>query len=148
MILEEWPSLDAEALDATGGQLELVVALVAEETGRTRAVSRRQLRELVAELEPPPEPRPPAPAAPPAPPDPARLDALDRLFNTLESHLDDLTRQVKADVAPVALDTVREHVGIALLIAGGVGVMIGLTLGALGFPHAGAEEEGRDAKSS
>lgn len=148
-ILEEWPELDAEVLDGTAGELERVVALVAERTGRTRAVSRRLLRELLAEVD--------APAAPPAArtprpanrePEPPHLDALERLFTTLESHLDDLTRQVKADVAPLALDTVRQHMGMALLIAGGLGVMLGLALGALGFPHAGAEKEGGDADAS
>lgn len=146
-ILEEWPGVDGEALDATGGQLELVVALVAEHTGRTHALTRRLLRELMAELDLPPEPRPQVRSVA-REPEPPHLDALDRLFNTLESHLDDLTKQVKSDVTPLAVDTVRQHLGLALLIAGGLGMMLGLTLGALGFPHAGAGKEDADGDAS
>lgn len=145
LILEEWPDVEVDALDATGGQFELVAALVAEATGRTRAVSRRQLRELLAELDPPSEPRPRAPRAAR---EPRHLDPLERLFVTLESHLEDLTKQVKADVTPLAVDTVRQHMGLALLIAGGLGMMLGLALGALGFPHQPAGDEGRDANAS
>ncbi|MES2641094.1 MAG: hypothetical protein V4850_16520 [Myxococcota bacterium] len=146
-ILEEWPDLEADALDATGGQLELVVVLVAEQTGRTRAVSRRLLRELMAELETPPEPRP-RPRRAAREPEPRPLDPLERLFVSLESHVEDLTKQVKADVTPLAVDTVRQHLGVALLLAGGLGLMLGLFLGALGFPHKDAREEGRDADAS
>jgi hypothetical protein len=146
-ILEEWPEVEVEALDATGGQLELVVAQIAEATGRTRAVSRRQLRELMAELDPPSEPRLRTRRTA-REPEPRHLDPLERLFVTLESHLDDLTKQVKSDVTPMALDTVRQHVGISLLIAGGLGMMLGLALGALGFPHPPAGNEGRDANAS
>ena len=147
MILEEWPQLEVGALDATGGQFALVVSLVAEHTGRTRAMSRRLLGELLALLEAPPEPPPRAHRPPPrarrASEEPAHpLDPIEKLVVSLEGHLEDLTQQVKADVTPLAVATARQHVGIAMLLAGGLGLMLGLFLGAMGFPHDSADEEG------
>ncbi len=46
LILEEWPSVDAEALDATGGDRQLIVELVAERTEHTKALVKKQLAEL------------------------------------------------------------------------------------------------------
>jgi hypothetical protein len=147
LILEEWPDLEAEALQGTQGRLDRVAALVAARTGRTRAHSRRQLREILAELDPPSEPRPRA-RRDAREPEPRPPDPLERLFVSLESHLEDLTRQVKSDVTPLAVDTVRQHVGVALLIAGGLGMLLGLFLGALGFPHEPATKNGRDVNPS
>ncbi|MCK6507811.1 hypothetical protein L6R53_31340, partial [Myxococcota bacterium] len=121
LALEEWPDLDAAALAETGGELELVVALIATHTGHTRAMTRRHLAELVSlALDPEPAPTPaasPPPRARPARPRPAPraraprpddddddgpspVEPLDRLVRSLEVHLDDIARQVKQDVTP------------------------------------------------
>lgn len=144
-ILEEWPAVDADALDATGGDADAVVALVAESADLTRARTRRLLGELLEEATP--SERPAAPRATrPAGPRPAAagsrdardagsspLDPFERLVGALEGHLDELAQQVKADVAPLAADTARKHLGLSLLLAGGIGLMVGLFLGALGY---------------
>jgi ElaB/YqjD/DUF883 family membrane-anchored ribosome-binding protein len=50
-LLQEWPELDREALDATGGDLDQVVGLVAQATGRTKTLARKQVAELWSLLE-------------------------------------------------------------------------------------------------
>ncbi len=159
-ILDEWPDLDPDALADTGGDLAAVVALVAEHTERTRAWSRQQLGELL-DLATAPPPVEVVSAPPPRPrrtsegaqareragatngreADDRPLDPIEKLMSSLEGHLDELTQQVKADVAPLAVDTARQHLGLALLVSGGLGLMLGLFLGALGYPHAGLPEE-------
>lgn len=140
-----------------------MVDLVAEHTLRSRALVRRQLGELLDLCEAPlpvrvsrvspaaaPSPARPSPVAPspvassptPSRAEPGPVDPIERLVVSLEGHLDDLTRQVKADVTPLAVATVREHVGLALLVAGGLGLMLGLVLGALGYPHSSPDAEG------
>lgn len=154
LIREEWPGLDGARLEACEGRLDAVVVLVADHTERTRALTRRQLAELLAvALEPAPEPLPrPGPRVAPRPsaraadrePLPPALEPFDRLLRSLEGHVDELTQQVKADVAPLAMDTARQHIGLALLLAGGLGLMLGLFLGALGYPQNGKGFEGTD----
>ena len=153
--MDEWPDLDAAALDATAGDAEAVVSLVAAHTERTKVLTRRQLAELLAiatEPEPEPQPQPqrakPARSASrrkPAPDETSPTEPLDRLVRNLEEHLDDIARQVKQDVTPLAVDTARQHIGLALLLAGGIGLMVGLFLGALGYPQVPAEDADVDA---
>lgn len=147
LMRDEWPGLDPNTLAATEGDVDAVVALVAENTGQTRALCRRQLFELLAlasEHAPEPAAAPsPSRAAPrraarapsPEPAEPSPVEPLDRLVRNLEEHLDDIARQVKQDVAPLAVDTARQHIGLALLLSGGIGLMVGLFLGALGYPQ-------------
>ncbi len=142
-ILDEWPDLDADALDGTGGDADALTSLIAEHTGRTRAATRHQLAELL-DLATRPDPEPTRQARRSAPPPVEPADPIERLVSSLEGHLDELTRQVKADVTPLAVDTARKHLGLTLLLAGGIGLMLGLFLGALGYPHEIPDDEGDD----
>jgi hypothetical protein len=147
LILEEWPELDADELDTTEGALDRVVVLVAGVSGRTKAMSRRLLAELVEvsalDAAPRPTPAPPRrPAPPPARPmaraartEPSVSEPVESLVTSLEAHLEALTREVKRDVAPLAADTAREHLGLVLLLTAGIAFAVGLFLGALGYPR-------------
>jgi len=131
LLAEEWPDLNAVELEATEGEADALVDLICSRTEQTRALTRRQLAELLALVSASPR-RPRQAAAASAPP---TIEPLDRLVQSLEEYLDDLTRQVKRDVAPLALNSAREHMGLALLLAGGFGLTLGLFLGAMGYPH-------------
>lgn len=159
LILDEWPTIEAADLEATEGVLDGVVVLVAEASGRTRAKSRQLLGELIEVVQQPmraapPTPRPPPPQ-PPAPVPPERppprrepesrvAEPVESFIASLEGHLEDLTREVKRDVAPLAADTAREHLGLVLLLTGAIGFALGLFLGALGYPHDNPSEEAAD----
>lgn len=145
LILDEWHDLDVAAVDETAGDADALVTLVAEHGERTRAMTRRLLAELLLLAREQQAPAPPPSRAPratsrrvqaaAATADSNPLDPFDRLVSSLEDHMEDLARQVKDDVTPLAVDTARRHLGLSLLLAGGIGLMVGLFLGALGYPH-------------
>ncbi|NOY24956.1 MAG: hypothetical protein GXP62_03700, partial [Oligoflexia bacterium] len=135
----------AAAVAGSAANADALVALIAGHSGHTRALTRQQLGELLdVATQPSPQDAPPpgadrrdstSQARARRPADPSPLEPLDRLVRSLEEHLDDMARQVKQDVATLALDTARQHIGLALLLAGGLGLMVGLILGALGYPQ-------------
>lgn len=131
LMQEEWPELAEAELRRIGPDADALVAHIAERTGQGRVMSRRLLAELL-DLCAPRAARPRPRAAPAAA---SGSEPLDNLVASLEAWLDDLTRQVKREVAPMALNSARQHIGMALLLAGGLGLMVGLVLGALGYPH-------------
>ncbi len=162
LILDEWPTVDVDALDATEGALDEVVVLVAERSGRTKALTRRLLAELLTVVAAPAEP-----ATPPsrggrdlatraesrahshADRDDSRdgsrtsevAEPVESIVASLESHLEALTREVKRDVTPLATETAREHLGLVLFLTAGVAFAAGLFLGALGYPHEAPSDE-------
>lgn len=142
LILDEWPDLGENALDETEGDLDQVTALIAEHAGRTKALTRRLLAELLGvvseKVRPPPPPRRSNRAT--REPESSVAEPVESLVSSLEAHLEDLTREVKRDVAPLAADTAREHLGLVLLLTAGIAFAVGLFLGALGYPHDQREE--------
>ena len=133
LIREEWPQVEADALDATGGEPAAVIALVAEQTEHTRALIRSQLGELqhVLVLQG------------------GGAKRLEKAVQRLEERVDDFTHRVKDEWAPAARErvagakerathtreevesTVHDHVLASLLIAVGFGWLLGLLVGGL-----------------
>lgn len=134
LILEEWSDLSPDNLASTDGELERVVDCIATLTDRTRALIRRQLRELyqLALLES-------------APPKTTRLsERLTQLTNSkltetelkqtidlLEERTEELLAQFKKEVLPELNDKVRNNVGGSLLTALGIGFILGFLLGGI-----------------
>lgn len=143
LLAEEWPDLNAVELEATAGDADALVELIATRTDQTRALTRRQLAELLTLVSTSPRRPRPAAQSSAASSSPA-VEPLDRLVHSLEEYLDDLTRQVKRDVAPLALNSARENMGLALLLAGGFGLTLGLFLGAMGYPHEKLDDDATD----
>lgn len=136
-ILEEWPQVTAEALRGTDGELEAVVALIAEASDRTRLWVRKHLAELVELLAPPrtgleerlhrllarlegAEPlRGKAQAA---------ATAAREVLHEVEARAEDLARDVQSQL-PKAEGHLRENLWTSLLGALGVGLILGLLWG-------------------
>lgn len=139
LVLEEWPGLSAEALDAAIGETERLVELVAEHSGHTRALARRKLAELgqlVAEGQRAGDAAPAGEggAAGALPADLRRQ--VDALMRSLEERARHLGAQVREEVVPQAEqkvkeaeDKLKENLLVSLLVAMGFGLLVGLILG-------------------
>lgn len=126
-ILAEWSEVDEPALAATGGELDKVVALLAERTTRTKALLRRQLEELyrvvTQPLEPLPDARPEKSAAADGAEKPPQMD---QIVEELERRMGQLIRELRGGLLDNARDRVKENVFFSLLVALGFGFIVGV----------------------
>ncbi|MEN9387447.1 MAG: hypothetical protein RLZZ255_423 [Cyanobacteriota bacterium] len=108
-IQREWPEVARHTLEATRGSFDTVVEVIARQTGRTSEGVKQQLLELVQVTG-----------------DQAHhlADSLRPLEEQLEHLLDDLN----ATLRPRIEKPVRERPLMALGLAAGVGVLVGLLL--------------------
>lgn len=123
LLLEEWPQLDAGAIDATGGDRAALIALIAEKTEHTRALVGRQLDELVSLTG-----------------GKSRTDAviskLEASLRRLEGRANEVVDRVKGDLVPTATARVeeaqakvQENIWVSLAAALGIGLLLGLLFG-------------------
>ena len=108
-IQKEWPEVARHTLEATRGSFDTVVEVIARQTGRTSEGVKQQLLDLVQVTG-----------------DQAHqlADSLRPLEQQLEQLLDDLN----ASLRPRIEKPVRERPLMALGVAAGVGVLVGLLL--------------------
>lgn len=131
LVLDQWPEVDADALDGTEGDPDAVVVLVADATQHTKALVRKQLGEL-AEV-----------AGVDASGIEARLVRLlhylegkaepvageaKRLADTVRERGEDVGKQVAGKVHE-AEDTMKDNLWMSLLAALGLGLVAGLLVG-------------------
>lgn len=126
LVREEWPGLDAAALEATEGDFDRVTSLVADHTERTRIVVRRQLGELLAIAE-----RSASRAVNGATVDRPKgvADQMDDVLaavRRLESFASEEAKKMSDKVLPAAEIRVRQNLWVSLLLALGFGVILGL----------------------
>ena len=137
LIMAEWPQLIEENLLATEGDLDLTVAYISGETDRTQTLIRRQIKELASLVEPEAvdpekvEPKDKAAIAPPIAPndDVSSSSSIDNLLDDLESRTEHLIQELKAEMLPELEQRARSNLGQSLLIALGIGFVLGLILG-------------------
>ena len=115
LFMAEWPELDRAALDATAGDLDAVIGLVVELTGKPRAVVRLQVEDLVAVAG---DTRGRATAA-----------RLESALNRMEERANQLRDRVKQDLVPEAEQKLKDNLLTSLLVALGLGLILGLLLG-------------------
>lgn len=115
LLLAEWPTLDRAALDATLGDLDAVVELIAGATDKPRTLIRAQVDDLMALGS---ERRVRATAA-----------RIDEALRRLEERAGVVRDHVKKDLVPEAEQKVKENLLMSLLIALGVGLVLGLLMG-------------------
>lgn len=126
LVREEWPDLDEEQLAKTDADPKKLVALIVEHTGQTRALTRRQVAELVA-------------LAGTSSPDRQRNGASRSRSNThLDVQVDEIFAAIKRlesfasdearKIMPAAEGRVRKNLWQSLLITLGFGLILGLWL--------------------
>lgn len=128
-ILGEWSQVDDAALAATSGELDKVVALIAERTAHTKALVRRQLEELyrvvmIPAAEPGHTGRPRRPRA--AADGDAHGANLDHLIEEFERRTSHIIRELRGGFLGGARDRVRDNVFFSLLVTLGLGFIVGV----------------------
>jgi ElaB/YqjD/DUF883 family membrane-anchored ribosome-binding protein len=114
LILEEWPDIERDALDDTGGEYDKVVELVAKRTERTKTFVKRQLDEL-SQI---------------ARDRPASVEGrLQRLLTRLESKTQEISTEVssyvKQTMLPTAEAKVRDHLLLSMIVTACLGFLFG-----------------------
>jgi ElaB/YqjD/DUF883 family membrane-anchored ribosome-binding protein len=124
LIREEWPDVEKDALDGTGGSLDKVVALVAAKTEHTKALVKRQLSEL-HELSQKSEKKPMNLESALEDIEARARDLLDKI----EAKGGEAAEHIKREVVPVAEEKVKENLLTSLLITLGLGFILGILFG-------------------
>jgi ElaB/YqjD/DUF883 family membrane-anchored ribosome-binding protein len=118
LIRDEWPQVDGDALAQTKGDYDLVVALIATETEHSKALVKKQLEEItqVANGE-------------------GHHDEVKRLrqmVERLQVKSQDVANYVRKQMLGDARDKVGQNPLVALLMAVGLGIILGFVLRGLG----------------
>ncbi|MEB3166295.1 MAG: hypothetical protein VKO65_06445 [Cyanobacteriota bacterium] len=108
-IQREWPAVARQTLEATRGSFDEVVEVIAGQTGRTATAVKDQLLELVEVAG-------------------GQTSRLAENLAPLEAQLEELLDDLNASLRPRIEKPVRERPLMAIGIAAGVGVVLGLLL--------------------
>jgi len=129
LIREEWPTIDAAALDATAGDLDQVTALIASHADRTRVAVKRHLLELHAVAARAPQKNGTSTLGAGMS---KRFDDLVSAVRRLESLALEEAKKVSDKIVPKAEAKVRENLWTSLLVALGVGMVMGFLMSLVG----------------
>ncbi|HIK43502.1 MAG TPA: hypothetical protein IGR64_01300 [Leptolyngbyaceae cyanobacterium M65_K2018_010] len=127
LILKEWPHLSREDLLATEGNPEQVIGYLCDQTRHTPTLIRLYLKELATLGNPPWSAPPPLRETTTVEGD--RSTQVDAWLNELESRSAQLMEDFKAELLPELEQKARSHLGTSLLMAVGLGFILGLLLG-------------------
>lgn len=108
-IQREWPEVARQTLEATRGSFDEVAEVIAAQTGKTVAVVTDQLQDLLQVAG-------------------EQTSRLAHTLEPLEHQLEDLLDELNATLRPRIEKPVRERPLLALGLAGGVGLLLGLML--------------------
>ena len=108
-IQRQWPDVARQTLEATRGSLDEVAEVIAQHTGKTAGVVQDQLQELLQLAG-------------------EQTSRLARSLEPLEHQLEALLDDLNASLRPRIEKPVRERPLLALGLAGGVGLLLGLLL--------------------
>jgi len=120
LIRQEWPEVDADELKATEGDYDAITALVVEKTEHTKALVARQLDELrdmaKSDL---------ADAA-------AEERKLQQMLKKMQEKTNEIASYVRSQMLADAKSKVGDNLLVSLLMAIGLGFIIGFILRGLG----------------
>lgn len=108
-IQREWPEVARQTLEATRGSFDEVVEVIAAQTGKTGGAIRSQLNDLLQVAG-------------------EQTSRLASSLEPLERQLEDLLDDLNSTLRPRLEKPVRERPLLALGLAGGVGLLLGLML--------------------
>jgi ElaB/YqjD/DUF883 family membrane-anchored ribosome-binding protein len=108
-IQREWPAVARQTLEATRGSFDEVVEVIANQSGRTATVVKDQLLELLEVAS-------------------GQTSRLADNLAPIEAQLESLLDELNASLRPRIEKPVRERPLMAIGIAAGVGVVLGLLL--------------------
>jgi hypothetical protein len=123
LIHEEWPDVDAEALKQTKGDYDLVVTLIAKRTEHTKTLVKKQLEELQRVAD----------GGDRA--DDMRL--LRQMLERLQARTQEASNFVRGRMTDDAKQKVTQNPLVTLLIAIGLGFLLGFVLRGRGRRHGG-----------
>ena len=136
LLLSEWPQLTEANLAATEGDVDSTVVYISGETDRTKTLVRRQINELatLVEVDAPAPDKVAANGASSSslePTGPLGVDksSIDNLLDDLEARTENLIQELKTEMLPELEKRARGNLGQSLLIALGIGFVLGLILG-------------------
>jgi hypothetical protein len=127
LILSEWPQLIEANLLATEGELDLAVAYISGETERTQTLTRHHLAELATLVKS--ADNDDAAGLSASNPEATEPSTMDQLLSDLETRTEHLIDEFKAEMLPELEKKARSNLGTSLLIALGLGFILGLLLG-------------------
>lgn len=126
-ITVEWSELDPGALSKTSGDLDKVIALIAEHTAHTKTLVRRQLDELWHVVMDPPRRRAPSTAGRRSHTAGAPLpQTADLLLQELEERTAQIMREIRNGVFTDTRTKVKDNLLFSLLVSIGLGFIIGV----------------------
>jgi hypothetical protein len=133
LICAEWPEVDPKALEDTGGDYDQVVALVAKATEHSKTMVKRQLNELqdIATEEPKAEPKTEAESSTEGAIGSAQRKLMDAL-QVLQDKANELTNYMRKNALADAKTKAEQNPLVTLLIAIGLGFLIGFVIRGLG----------------
>ncbi|MFH7245783.1 MAG: hypothetical protein ACHWZW_23375 [Spirulina sp.] len=151
LMVEEWPDLSREALENVADDPEATVIYIATHTDHTRTLVRRHLGELASLMSTQaddasddhrpttlgqrdrpdivPSGDPPDSTTETTDQSAAGPSTIDQLLGELEDRTDQLIQDFKAEMLPELEKKARSNLGTSLLMAVGLGVILGLLLG-------------------
>ena len=119
LIQDEWPAVDDGALLQTEGDYDLVVALIATETEQTKTLIKKQLGEICQIAE-----------ADRAKPDPEQREVarLRKTVERLQQRSNEISKYLREEMLTNAKGQVEQHPLVALMVAIGLGFVVGFIL--------------------
>lgn len=125
LIQREWPAVDPDALEQSGGDYDAVVEIIATETEHTKALVRKQLNELRDVASTNGTTSNGAAAN-------GEEKRIRQLLEKLQSRSNDVAKYVRAQMVTDAKKQVGDNPLVALLMAIGLGFVLGFLLRGLG----------------
>ena len=113
LLVDEWPEVDRKLLDDAGKDLGDVVDVIATATGRTKTLVKAQISELAVHAQANND-------------DKDDLTRMRRMLKNLEDKSQELAEFAR-DRIPQAQEKVRDNLVVSLLVAVGLGFLLGFT---------------------